>query len=109
MNEDKKPLYREIGSIEGHVKTIGRDGFGRPVVTITTRLDNQDVKCISSDFGLDKIGHLEVGKVIKGLRVKLHGIISYKSPMILDHIEVERTELFPDKNNLPSIQDFKEK
>lgn len=97
---------REIGSIEGHVKTIGRDGFGRPVVTITTRLDNQDVKCISSDSGLDKIGHLEVGKVIKGLRVKLHGIIFYKSPMILDHIEVERTELFPDKNSLPSIQDL---
>lgn len=98
--------HREIGSIEGHVKSIGRDGFGRPVVTITTRLDKQDVKCVSSDAGLDKIGHLEVGRVIKGLRVKLHGIIFYKSPMILDHVEVERTELFPDKNTLPSIDDL---
>jgi len=98
--------HREIGSIEGHVKTIGRDGFGRPVVTITTRLDKQDVKCVSSDAGLDKIGHLEVGRVIKGLRVKLHGIIFYKSPVVLDHVEVERTELFPDESNLPSIDDL---
>lgn len=98
--------HREIGSIEGYVKTVGRDGFGRPVVTITTRLDKQDVKCVSSDAGLDKIGHLEVGRVIKGLRVKLHGIIFYKSPMVLDHMDVERTELFPDERNLPSIGDL---
>lgn len=98
--------YRAIGSIEGHIKTIGRDGFGRPIVTITTRLDNQDVRCVSSESGLDKIAHLEVGKVIKGLRVKLHGIIFYKYPMILDRIEVERTELFPDKNSLPTIKDL---
>ncbi len=98
--------HREIGSIEGHVKTIGRDGFGKPFVTISTRLDRQDVKCIFSDAGLDKIGHLEVGRVIKGLRVKLHGIIFYKSPMILDHVAVERTEFFPDESSLPSISDL---
>ncbi|MGH1576387.1 hypothetical protein [Planktotalea sp.] len=98
--------YREIGSIEGYVKAVGRDGFGRPVVTITTRLDRQDVKCISSDAGLDKIGHLEVGKVIKGLRIKLHGLLLYKAPSVLDHIEVERTEIFPDEDKLPSILDL---
>jgi hypothetical protein len=98
--------HREIGSIEGYVKTVGRDGFGRPVVTITTRLDKQDVKCVSSDAGLDKIGHLEVGKVIKGIRVKLYGIIFYKSPIILDHMDVERTELFPSESSLPSVDDL---
>lgn len=98
--------YREIGSVEGYVKTIGRDGFGRPIVTITTRLDRQDVKCIASDAGLDKIGHLEVGKVIKGVRVKLHGLLYYKAPSVLDYVEVERTELFPDKSILPKIIDL---
>ena len=98
--------HRELGSAEGYVKMVGRDGFGRPNMTIVTRLDRTDVKCISTDGGLDKIGHLEVRQVIKGLRVKVHGILHYKSPMHLDRINVERTELFPDDSQLPTVDDL---
>lgn len=102
---DSKP-HRELGSIEGYIKTIGRDGYGRPVVNIITRLDKTEVKCISSASGLHKIGHLEVGKVIQGLRVRFHGMLFYKSPAILDYIDVERTELFDSDAKLPKLFDL---
>jgi|DEB0MinimDraft_3_1074331.scaffolds.fasta_scaffold03929_6 transposase-like protein len=108
----KKPEmrpYRELGSVEGLVKTVGRDGYGRPIVTITTRLDGQDVKCIASDAGLDKIAHLAVSKVIRGLRVRIHGVLFYKTPAFLGHIEVDRTELFLAEDELPNIDELIDK
>ena len=101
--------YRELGSVEGLVKTVGCDGYGRPIVTITTRLDGQDVKCIASDAGLDKIAHLAVSKVIRGLRVRIHGVLFYKTPAFLGHIEVDRTELFLAEDELPNIDELIDK
>jgi len=98
--------HREIGSVEGYIKTVGRDGFGRPILTLTTRVDGNDIKCVSSEGGLDKIGHLEVGKVIRGMRIRAHGLLLYKSPELLERIEVERVELFERKNGLPDLQDL---
>lgn len=98
--------HREIGSVEGYIKTVGRDGFGRPVLTMATRIDGTDLKCVSSDGGLDRIGHLEVGAVIRGMRVRVHGLLYFKSPEALDRIEVERVELFEKTDDLPAIQDL---
>ena len=99
-------LHREIGSVEGYIKTVGRDGLGRPVLTLATRIDGTDVKCVSSDGGLDKISHLEVGAVTQGLRVRAHGLLHFKSPGVLDRIEVERVECFEKEDDLPTIQDL---
>ena len=50
INENGNTVQiKELGSVEGYVKGVGRDGFGRPVVTVTTRIDRQDVKCISNN------------------------------------------------------------
>ncbi len=98
--------HREIGSVEGYIKTVGRDGFGRPVLTLTTRVDGNDIKCVSSDGGLDKIGHLEVGKVIRGMRIRAHGLLLYKSPELLERVEVERVEMFEQKDSLPELQEL---
>lgn len=98
--------HRELGSVEGYIKTVGRDGFGRPVITLTTRIDGSDIKCVSRDGGLDKIIHLEVGKVIRGMRIRAHGILLYKSPELLERIEVERVETFDVEADLPEFQDL---
>lgn len=100
--------HKELGSIEGFVKTVGRDGYGRPLIQLNTRLDGTDVKCTSTDGGLDKIGHLEVKKVIRGLRVKVYGILYYKNAFTLDRIDVERVELFEKGGSLPTIDDILE-
>ena len=67
--------HRELGSIEGFVARIELDGYGRPIVWIRSRLDRQVFKCISNDHGLDRIGHFEVSEVLKGMRVRVHGLI----------------------------------
>ena len=54
--------HRELGSIEGFIARVEIDGYGRPLVWIRSRLDNQFIKCISSDGGLDRIGHFEVAE-----------------------------------------------
>jgi len=104
--EKNQTIHREIGSVEGYIKTVGRDGFGRPILTLTTRVDSNDIKCVSSDGGLDKIGHLEVSKVIQGLRIRAHGLLLYKSPELLERVEVERVEVFEHEDKLPRLREL---
>ncbi len=100
--------HRELGSVEGFVKTVGRDGHGRSKITLTTRLDRKDVKCASArgEQGLDEIDHLKVGKVTKGLRIRVHGVLHFKASNVLDRVDVERVELFPFLEDLPSVEDL---
>ena len=97
-----KPItYRELGSVEGYIARVELDGYGRPLVWIRTRLDNELVKCISQNRGLDRIGHLEVSEVLKGLRVLVHGIIHYKDLAKIKEVHAEGVQVFPPDNELP--------
>ncbi|MDE2814369.1 MAG: hypothetical protein OXM01_15165 [Gemmatimonadota bacterium] len=93
--------HREIGSIEGFIARVELDGYGRPVVWIRSRLDNQFVKCISNNGGLDRIGHFEVAEVLRGLRVRVFGTIIYKNIEQVDNIEVESVQVFAADHELP--------
>lgn len=107
----RKPLnkpHRELGSVEGFVKTVGRDGHMRPVLYISSRLDGDEVKCVAKEGGLEKIGHLEVEKVTRGLRVNVFGVLHYKDAARVNRIDVERIELFDDGDKLPGIRDIVE-
>ncbi|WP_316015221.1 hypothetical protein [Roseobacter sp. HKCCA0434] len=86
--------HREIGSLEGFVAKVELDGFERPIVWLRSRLDGQLVKCEASDGGLDRIGHFEVIEVLKGKRVRVHGILHYKSLEQIAYIEVEGVHVF---------------
>ena len=107
----REPLaksHRELGSLEGYVKTVGRDGHMRPVLYISSRLDGSEVKCVAKEGGLEKIGHLEVDKVTSGLRVNVFGVMHYKDASRLNRIDVERIDLFDDSDLLPDIRDIVE-
>lgn len=111
ISKIREPLakpHKELGSLEGFVKSVGRDGHGRPILHLTSRLDGTDVKCISIDGGLDNIGHLDVDTVTKGLRVNVYGTIHYKTLATVDRIDVERVELFADENELPGLDEIVE-
>jgi hypothetical protein len=98
--------YKEIGSIEGYVEAIGRDENNKPIMDLITRLDEVKIKCILSDYSFDQISHLEADDAIKGLRIRLYGVIYYESRGILDHIDVEEVEFFPDESELPTMYDL---
>lgn len=93
--------HRELGSLEGFISKVELDGFGRPLVWLKSRLDGQIVKCIASDKGLDRIGHFEVSEVLKGMRVRVHGLINYKDIEIIASIDVEGVHVFEPDGNLP--------
>ena len=109
--EFKEPApitHRELGSIEGFITRVELDGFNRPLVWMRSRLDNQFIKCISNNRGLDRIGHFEVAEVLRGLRVRVIGLIHYKDIEKIERIEVESVQVFepdqllPDSNSIVS-------
>ncbi len=93
--------HREIGSVEGFVAKVELDGFHRPIVWLRSRLDGQLVKCVASDGGLDRIGHFEVVEVLKGKRVRVHGLLHYRSLEKISSIEVEGVHVFESDSELP--------
>lgn len=100
--------HKELGSLEGFVKSVGRDGHGRPILHLISRLDGTAVKCIGVDGGLNNIGHLDVDTVTKGLRINVYGTIHYKTLATVDRIDVDRVELFKDASELPGIDEIVE-
>ncbi len=100
--ESQKP-YRELGSVEGHVKAVSHDGRGHLVLTLIKRVDNKDVKCIISDKDFEK---LELGKAVKGLRVRVFGILHYKVLGVIYRVDVDRVEMFTPPDKLPKIEDL---
>jgi len=105
----KKPKdlpYRELGSVEGTITRIERDGMGRSIVWLKTRLDGDNVKCVAAGNAANKIGHVEVERVWEGLRVRITGIISYKGLGKLHEVSADNVQFFKDDGELPSIDDI---
>ncbi|MBC6438055.1 MAG: hypothetical protein GDA52_07935 [Rhodobacteraceae bacterium] len=98
--------HRELGSIEGFISMVGRDGFNRPVVWLKSRLDGQTIKCVSSNGGLDLIGPFKVSEVIIGLRARVHGTLFYQDLTRIKKVEAERVETFGDSDALPGMDDI---
>jgi len=98
--------YRELGSVEGFITKVERDGHQRPIVWLRHRIDDQTVKCVLNDKGLDRIGHYEVAEVLKGLRVQVFGLISYKGLEKIKSIETHDVHVFGEDNDLPDMEDI---
>ena len=101
LKEPEPIKHRELGSIEGFITRVELDGFNRPIVWIRSRLDNQSVKCVSDKHGLDRIGHFEVAEVLRGLRVRVIGLIRFRDIERIELIEVESVQVFEPDQKLP--------
>ncbi|MCV2892451.1 hypothetical protein [Lentibacter sp. XHP0401] len=104
LDAAKRPApisHRELGSLEGFISKVELDGFGRPIVWLKSRLDGQVVKCISDEDGLDRIGHFEVSEVLKGLRVRVHGMMHFKDLEQITSIDVDGVHVFEADAGLP--------
>ena len=98
--------YRELGSIEGYITKLELDRFNRPIIWLRSRLDGQSVKCIAKGKALDRIGHYEVGEVLRSLRVQMFGMIHYKDIEKIGGIEVDGLHVFENDKELPDIEDI---
>ena len=108
MTATLKNPHRELGSIEGFVKSVGRDGHGRPLIHLTGRFNGNEVKCIGTDGGLDRIGRLRVDQIMRGLRIRVFGNLHYKATDTVDRVDVDRAELFANEEELPGLDDIVE-
>jgi hypothetical protein len=61
----KDKPYREIGSVEGALQPVERDGCGRPVLYVRLRLDGETVVCLARG---DAENEAEPGGLAQGLR-----------------------------------------
>ena len=98
--------HKELGSLEGFISKVELDGHRRPIIWLRSRLDGQEIKCVSDGTGLSRIGHLEVSEVLSGLRVRVYGILHYRDSERIVGISVETVHVFEPDEALPEPADI---
>ena len=93
--------HRELGAIEGFIIRVALDKSDKPLVWIRSRLDQKIIKCVAVEGGLQQIGDYRVAEVLKGMRVRVNGLIRYKNPEQVESIEVENIQVFKPDSELP--------
>ena len=101
ISKIKPAKHRELGAIEGFIIRVALDKSDRPLVWIRSRLDQKIIKCIAVEGGLQQIGDYRVAEVLKGMRVRVNGLILYKNPEQVESIEVENIQVFKPDSELP--------
>ena len=95
------------GSVEGWIRKIGMDGeSGRPALWLRSRLDGKMLKCTVADDGLKRLGDLRTGDVISDLRVRVKGLVKYKSLGYIEAVEIRDVYVYPKDEDLPTSEDI---
>jgi len=105
LKPDNKP-YEEIGSIEGYVDSIERDGWGKPIVRVRVRLTGEIVKCFVTGDAFKLFEDHLIRDVWRGRRVLLYGKLRYKGFSLLNQIEAFDARFLRDKKDLPDVDDI---
>ena len=81
--------YRELGSIEGFLSKIEKDGWGRPILWFRARITDDTVKCVLKSRALQEVRRLTAGSVIDGERALITGVLYYKGIGRLASVDAE--------------------
>ncbi|WP_316227505.1 hypothetical protein [Bradyrhizobium sp. SZCCHNR1047] len=98
--------YKEIGSVEGTPRTIGRDGHGRLVMWLKERLTGEEVKCLLTGEAEDEMGEHQIKEVWERRRLLVFGTLHYKGVGKLNQVEGTRVKFFSDAADLPDVDDI---
>jgi hypothetical protein len=101
--------YKELGSIEGHIQKIERDGFGRRVVWICDRLTGEGIKCLVSGEAESELEQHQFKEVWRFRRVRVYGTLYYKGLGVLKEVDAIRVRFMPDNDDLPTVDDILDK
>jgi hypothetical protein len=102
--------YKELGSVEGHIQKIERDGFGRRILWIRERLAGETVKCLVSGEAERELEHHQFKDVWRFRRVRVYGTLCYKGLGLLKEVDAIRVRFMPfDNNELPTVDDILDK
>ncbi len=104
LESPDKP-YRELGSVEGYLRGVERDGFGRPIAHVVERVTGQPVKCVIDRAALPEIEGKEIRDVLRNQRVRVSGLIHFDGLGKIDRIEARSFRFMRDRSELPQIDD----
>ena len=102
----KEKPYRELGSVEGFLKGVERDGFNRAIVYVKLRLNGEIVKCLVSEIAESEVKSHKIGDVLENHRVRMVGTIYYKSLGRISKIDADVVQFLRRRNELPSSSDI---
>ncbi|MBY8822215.1 hypothetical protein [Sphingomonas colocasiae] len=97
--------YREFGSVEGYVTKPELDGHGRAILRFRARLGGAEVKAYASGDAFHQVEALRLSDVWHGVRVRVYGVIHYKSLGVIEVINATGMEVL-DRDPLPGLDDI---
>lgn len=98
--------YTELGSIEGTARSIDRDGWGRLILYVHSRLSGEEVKCVVTGQAADDLGEHQIREVWRGRRLQVYGTLHFKGMGKLQQLEAIRIRFLRDRSDLPGIDDI---
>jgi len=102
----KAAPYRELGSIEGNVQSIERDGFGRRIMHVRHRLTGDSIKCTVSGEAEKELESHQIKEIWRFRRVQVYGMLHYKGLGNLKEVEAIRVRFLKDRSELPTVDDI---
>jgi hypothetical protein len=106
VRKPKDKPYREIGSLEGALQRVERDGYGRPVLYVKLRLDGETVKCIARGDAQSEVEQHEIGDVWNNRRVRVFGTLFYKALGHITQIDCDTVQFLRPRDELPRPGDI---
>jgi hypothetical protein len=98
--------YTELGSVEGTARSVDRDGRGRLILYIHSRLTGEEVKCVVFGDAADDLGEHQIRDVWRGRRIQVYGTLHYKGLGKLQQVEATGIRFLRDRSDLPGVEDI---
>ncbi len=104
--DDPVHPYKELGSVEGLIQSVGADAWGHPFIVVRSRLTNADVKCFLAGEALSALEQEPVANVVwKQRRVTALGVLRYRSLGKISQADITRLEFADPARSLPGPGD----
>jgi hypothetical protein len=106
VRKPKEKPYREIGSLEGALQRVERDGYGRPLLYVKLRVSGETVKCITGGSAQSEVERHEIADIWKNKRVRVFGTIYYKALGQITQVEADAVQFLRPREELPRANDI---
>jgi hypothetical protein len=100
--------YEELGSIEGFAESIERDGWGKPIFRLRSRLTGESIKVFVTPEAAADLERHQIREVWKGCRVQIMGRLHYRGLGVLGHVDAVTVRFLRDRTELPDVDDIQD-
>jgi hypothetical protein len=97
--------YKELGSVEGYLQGVERDGFGRRVAHVVERVTGQLTKCVIVGSALPEIESRPIRDILQCQRVLVVGLVHFHGLGKIDRIDAHEFRFMRPRSQLPQIDD----